>query len=807
MRLARRGDQLLKSCWKRLLPLLGLWLATLAATQPATGETPRHSPNLPYTLDSDLAHSWSPTTHGHVADVNGDGVDELVCFSEEYGELNIFRVQDGAILQIHQVNLGGAGRDWERFSFHGCCDVDDDGAYELLVSSLCGDSFCLRAYGPGRGLVSETLLLCGLQGQGDQVWDGKLHTFTCYEHRPGELALVMSIAADFDLHPRQVVAYDCARREILWSYPGGAQIRQLIPHDVDGCGSEEIVFASSAPANGSAANTTDDAHSYVGLLSSDGRELWLRSLGGMFTDSQTALADVTGDGELEAVTLTSSEVDADVIESRLAVWRARDGSLIDETRVPGSVRFPHVLAAADGAPGSGRIFVVDGANVIRSYGLIGGRLRERGAVKSRARTKIDMVAAMPGMNTASIFTNSDGGHLAVYSTRLRELARFVPPAPAPPGQWTGFLGHFDDGSDTARLLAVSDKLYAFELMKAAVDPTRFIAVGTALAVGVLLAHRRTRRGLAAAAGRLLLGRPLPRAEDEERAALELLSVLEMGEHDRTLVLRPLRTLQKALPLLSEAPPAGGEISSLAERSLKNYVEFTRHAVSDVVAKSAAWGGAPGVRRAVEAAFEAVEECVAAVERDLTLNRLGADHVQALASVADWLEGSLRELREEVSLRHAVDVAAELGRAAEMCEAEAAGMSLEMDLRGLGDALGWLPPNEFQFIACNLISNAVVATEGRATRSLTVRADADGETISLRFTDTGRGIEEEDPERIFEYGHTSKKGGSGGGGLYFSRKVLAGRGGSIVVERSAPGGGTAFLVTLRRAPTRRTSGDA
>lgn len=145
----------------------------------------------------------------------------------------------------------------------------------------------------------------------------------------------------------------------------------------------------------------------------------------------------------------------------------------------------------------------------------------------------------------------------------------------------------------------------------------------------------------------------------------------------------------------------------------------------------------------------------------------------------------------------------------MCEAEAkeAALTIDMDISRLGDAHAWVPPGEFQFVVCNLISNAARAAEGRDRRNLEVRADAEGDVISLRFADTGCGIPDENREKIFEYGHTSKKGGGGGGGLYFSRKVLAGHGGSITAEASEPGRGATFLVTLRRAPTKRKAGRA
>jgi len=101
-----------------------------------------------------------------------------------------------------------------------------------------------------------------------------------------------------------------------------------------------------------------------------------------------------------------------------------------------------------------------------------------------------------------------------------------------------------------------------------------------------------------------------------------------------------------------------------------------------------------------------------------------------------------------------------------------------------------------FVLENLIGNAIRAMESSGRKELRVAVRADEEDVYIEVADTGAGIPEEDWERIFEPGYTTR--GSGGGhGLGESREKLRRVGGSIRVARSAPGEGTMFAVRLKR----------
>jgi len=116
----------------------------------------------------------------------------------------------------------------------------------------------------------------------------------------------------------------------------------------------------------------------------------------------------------------------------------------------------------------------------------------------------------------------------------------------------------------------------------------------------------------------------------------------------------------------------------------------------------------------------------------------------------------------------------------------------------------LPPiladdNKLQIAFMNLIKNACQAMfEGgklliEATYNMDKRNEKNS-TIVIRFHDTGVGIRAEDIDRIFERLYTTRARGFGVG-LANVKRIVEGHEGEVTVEKSEPGVGTTFKVTI------------
>jgi signal transduction histidine kinase len=112
------------------------------------------------------------------------------------------------------------------------------------------------------------------------------------------------------------------------------------------------------------------------------------------------------------------------------------------------------------------------------------------------------------------------------------------------------------------------------------------------------------------------------------------------------------------------------------------------------------------------------------------------------------------------------------------------------------------PGRLQQVFLNVILNAADAlAEKRGSggegeeKKLTVTTENTGNTIQIRFSDTGRGIPEHELTRIFDPFYTTKEPGKGTGlGLSVCYRIVEGLGGTIRAE-SIPGKGATIIITL------------
>ena len=94
---------------------------------------------------------------------------------------------------------------------------------------------------------------------------------------------------------------------------------------------------------------------------------------------------------------------------------------------------------------------------------------------------------------------------------------------------------------------------------------------------------------------------------------------------------------------------------------------------------------------------------------------------------------------------------------------------------------------------HIIQNSLNAMESGGTLTIDVDQIQDNETCCISIKDTGKGIPQEDLEKIFDPFHTTPEKGVGLG-LPLSRKIIEGHGGKITVS-SMMNQGTTLIVTL------------
>lgn len=103
--------------------------------------------------------------------------------------------------------------------------------------------------------------------------------------------------------------------------------------------------------------------------------------------------------------------------------------------------------------------------------------------------------------------------------------------------------------------------------------------------------------------------------------------------------------------------------------------------------------------------------------------------------------------------------------------------------------------QLQQVFMNIILNAAESMDGNGSLILFTSLDEDSKNISIKFTDTGQGIKEEDKKRLFEPFFSTKEVGKGTGlGLAISYSIIQKHNGLIEVH-SELGKGSTFTVKL------------
>jgi signal transduction histidine kinase len=247
--------------------------------------------------------------------------------------------------------------------------------------------------------------------------------------------------------------------------------------------------------------------------------------------------------------------------------------------------------------------------------------------------------------------------------------------------------------------------------------------------------------------------------------------------------------------LSARAPVGGarEIAELAESF--NAMAAGLEQLFDARRELVAWAShdlrAPIA--SLQAMLEAIEDGLAAPEDYLPTLR---EQVRTLSMLVDDLFELARIDAGVLTLElRRTPVAPLVASALRMlrAEAEARGVALSAEVDEQVEAQ--LAPDKFERVLFNLVTNALRHTPSDG--SIAVRVEQRAEDLLLRVEDSGEGLSEEAPARMFErfWRADRARTGSGAGlGLAIARGLVEAHGGRIWAE-NRPQGGACISFTL------------
>ena len=98
------------------------------------------------------------------------------------------------------------------------------------------------------------------------------------------------------------------------------------------------------------------------------------------------------------------------------------------------------------------------------------------------------------------------------------------------------------------------------------------------------------------------------------------------------------------------------------------------------------------------------------------------------------------------------------------------------------------------VCINLVNNSIHALEKSKQPTIKISCTIDMDKTLIKFTDNGKGIEDEIKNQIFIPFYTTKKNGSGIG-LSLSKNIMKKHGGNLLVH-SIPGEQTTFTLRFK-----------
>jgi C4-dicarboxylate-specific signal transduction histidine kinase len=182
--------------------------------------------------------------------------------------------------------------------------------------------------------------------------------------------------------------------------------------------------------------------------------------------------------------------------------------------------------------------------------------------------------------------------------------------------------------------------------------------------------------------------------------------------------------------------------------------------------------AEAAERELENAMEQVRKATVIISHLRTFGRAASVTFEP-ADIDEVIEHSLLLMQEQLRLR---------------------GIEVVLDLCA-DELVVFGNPIQLEQVFVNLLTNARDALENARTKRIWVETTRDDELITIRFSDSGPGIQRELEQRIFDPFFTTKEVGAGTGlGLSITYSIVKEHGGEIAVEQRN-GRGAGFRIEL------------
>ncbi len=741
-----------------------------------------------------------------MCDIDGDGVQE--CVEGTYQKILGYDSEDSSIKPRWEIHLDDDHYiDDESPRLGVSADLNADGIEEIFFVARAMDNsgwnFCVLDPAQ-KEIVLNAPLPMGEDRRRPDYWDGHYSVEGMLRDADGQgnPGVVLVRRVKYDATSRGVCVVEPSTGKVMWEYICAAQPagNQAVVTDIDGDGTREIIFTTSAPGNWGDVmiNGTLDIESYLIVLSNRGEELMRVVLGGERFISAVAVQDLEGDGIKELVTSTRNGNNSRTNEMVVWDWPTKSAT----ARIRTSFNFEGVVICEGPQPKSSYIFAGTDDGSFHRYFYDGVSLRRDRMVIHEAR-KCRLVGAvdlLPSAGPEIVVQIVDSGTTAILDQELSTLAVY--------SDDLGLYNHdptlweLADGS-TALVMSNYRAYWVLALEEKPFDwAGKLLPVGASLlGFGILLSTFYF--GMVTGRKRRKAASP-PAADIVPGADFDTLFRLQQELEDAFhTVIAQAKGLERLVWLLDAYITDEGVTTDL-ELRIRQVTEDYQVEVKPRLFRL--------LHLAEQASFETgtvaeVNKALLSISSridELAETELNLDVVRTMRTDlhTDWkhIKDGFFQLRTTINTYFTTDPVRLLQGMLLVREGDFQREKIQTTMLGGSVQPGMMScridNGDLRFVMDNLLDNAVRSMKDSSHRHLTVEVSRSGKEVGLRVTDTGRGIPKDQQDAIFNSRFSSRRGG--GRGLYRSREILGRWGSEILMTDSRAGKGTTFVVQLLAA---------
>ena len=650
-------------------------------------------------------------------------------------------------------------------------------------------------------LFTQTEPIQGYDLRDDGSWDGSISDIQTVDlNGNGQKDILVAVCTGYDKNPRGVYAYEGKTGKRLWEFQSGGPLYPLTYADVNNNGSPEIIFGTWAPCNVNEFSGIDDCHSYLICLTSTGKLLWKKRMGGKFTHTIYSVDDVDNDGKMEIICTYATGDEADKFTRfELQIREGMSGEIKKFIRLPYRFGKPYLVDLDNNSTKeilvtnqNGSLYVLNTNLEVTTKEQLGNSFKKLNVSQIGDFINDGKKEIMVNMANQLLILNNNLDIIGKYQSTETIVSGYVHFFFHP--QYGGLISLIVGNKKEFRICEIlkMEKTASLPLDLPVQRTNNYITYAFIFILGAAISLFSIK-----VVPVFLRNRKYANIKKKEKDRYSLLETLSVFGHGKTASanLDRLSFLFKNLPANH---PLSREYRERIDKTINTYFEYTTHRVKEIIRKSYACSLKPGILNTLKKKVQDLEKLLLEVPKWNLKPRAVETLSREIPSLLNSIEEKIDHIQRDISRYYSCDVVSAIEEVLAAVSPKIKEENIKfrnLIIEGDIPVKGFIIKKDFTLVLEELIHNAIYSMKGKNEKEIFIKIKVGEKKIFVDIGDTGSGIKKENIDKIFDLEYSTKK--EGGFGLYHTRVTLNKYMGKIKVTQSEPGKGTTMRMEIKR----------